>query len=57
MRLPAGLSRTGETGGSSRRPRSSSGKAARPQVSLALQSGASFGVFTWGVLDHRMRLR
>ena len=51
MQLPVRLSRKGAGASSTRRWRSSLGKAARPQVSLALQGGASFGAFTWGVLE------
>src|SRR5947209_4238716 len=51
MHLPAVLRNKAETTGPSRRWRWFSGNSGYRQVSLALQGGASFGAFTWGVLD------
>ena len=49
--LPSGLERVSASGGPGRLFGRFSKNSAHRQVSLALQGGASFGAFTWGVLD------
>jgi len=51
MHLPADQGNKGETRVPGRQWRWFSRNSDRLQVSLALQGGASFGAFTWGVLD------
>src|SRR5260221_4121145 len=52
-----GSHRVAGAGSASWRRRLSPRGAAKRLLSLALQGGGSFGAFTWGVLDRRLRRR